>query len=127
MIRRFPLMIVVSGAVLALAACTAGGPSPEEAGDSRSTASTRHTPPTSRFDDLLARNLGDQALVDLLARLRDASEDQHLPAFESTLERAGSPGMSVGHPGIGSWGRRGVMGPQESITRARAAWAEWKP
>ncbi len=39
----------------------------------------------------------------------------------------GSPGMSVDHPGLGSWGRRRVIGPQESITRASAAWAEWNP
>jgi len=40
---------------------------------------------------------------------------------------SGSPGMSADHPGLGSWGRRRVMGPQESITRASAAWAEWNP
>lgn len=36
-------------------------------------------------------------------------------------------GMSVDHPGLGSWGRRRVIGPQESILGASAAWAEWNP
>src|SRR6266545_2478773 len=42
----------------------------------------------------------------------------------------GAPGMSVGHPGrmLGrSWGSWRVIGPQVSMTRARAASALWKP
>ena len=39
----------------------------------------------------------------------------------------GSPGTDVGHPGDLSWGRSSSMGPQESMTRASAALAEWKP
>ncbi len=39
----------------------------------------------------------------------------------------GSPGMSVGHPGARSWGRWSSIGPQESMTSARAAVGEWKP
>ena len=39
----------------------------------------------------------------------------------------GSPGTDVDHPGDFSWGRSSSMGPQESMTRASAALAEWKP
>jgi len=57
------------------------------------------------------------------AGIRDVAIPPHLVP----LVKEGSPGMSVDHPGLGSWGRRRVIGPQESITRARAAWAEWNP
>jgi len=40
---------------------------------------------------------------------------------------SGSPGMNVGHGAGRSCGRRSSIGPQESMTRARAARAEWKP
>jgi len=40
---------------------------------------------------------------------------------------SGSPGTDVDHPGDFSWGRSSSMGPQESMTRASAALAEWKP
>ena len=39
----------------------------------------------------------------------------------------GSPGMSVGHAGARSWGSWSSIGPQVSMTRASAAWAEWNP
>ena len=39
----------------------------------------------------------------------------------------GSPGTDVDYPGDFSWGRSSSMGPQESMTRASAALAEWKP
>jgi len=41
--------------------------------------------------------------------------------------KKGSPGTDVDHPGDFSWGRSSSMGPQESMTRASAALAEWKP
>ena len=49
---------------------------------------------------------------------------QHLPNATMTF---GSPGTDVDHPGDFSWGRSSSMGPQESMTRASAALAEWKP
>ena len=48
----------------------------------------------------------------------------------SKVVKGGSLGMSVGHPGrilARSWGRWRAIGPQVSITRARAASALWKP
>jgi len=42
-------------------------------------------------------------------------------------EEIGSPGTDVDHLGDFSWGRSSSMGPQESMTRASAALAEWKP
>lgn len=46
------------------------------------------------------------------------------------MHKFGSPGMSVGHvdhPGARSCGSSSSIGPQESMIRARAAVAEWKP
>ncbi len=48
-------------------------------------------------------------------------------ARPSKLMKEGSPGTDVDHPGDFSWGRSSSMGPQESMTRASAALAEWKP
>jgi hypothetical protein len=52
---------------------------------------------------------------------------RHPAPIKAAHPKAGSPGTDVGHGVARSWGRRRSMGPQESMTRARAARAEWKP
>jgi hypothetical protein len=52
------------------------------------------------YDELLARDIADPALVDLLQRLRGMSEDRHLPAFEAALENGGvGTAGGMGHGG----------------------------
>ena len=51
-------------------------------------------------DELLAREIADPALVDLLERLRGMSEDRHLPAFEAALANGGvGTAGGMGHGG----------------------------
>jgi hypothetical protein len=51
------------------------------------------------------------------------------PGYDDEPERRypGSPGMSVGQSGARSCGRWSSIGPQDSMTRASAAFGEWKP
>ncbi|NLI19091.1 MAG: hypothetical protein GX427_09840 [Actinomycetales bacterium] len=52
------------------------------------------------YDELLAREIADPALVDLLERLRGMSEDRHLPAFEAALANGGvGTAGGMGHGG----------------------------
>lgn len=71
-----------------------------------------------------ARTLADRAGTELLAR-RGLCDPAELCATKR--QKWGSPGIDVGQAGLGSWGRWSLIGPQESMTRASAARAEWKP
>ena len=75
----------------------------------------------------------------VIALVRGSDLDMSTPAGRLTADilagvarheieqKSGSPGTDVDHPGDFSWGRSSSMGPQESMTRASAALAEWKP